>query len=276
MTETSLAASVISPERRVSVIIPCYNEARRLDLEEFSAWISYSRDTHLLFVDDGSSDNTLQVLKELRARYRDRISILSCRPNRGKAEAVRAGVLHALDDFKPAIVGYWDADLATPLDAIDRFLEVLAARFETEMVFGSRVKLLGRYVERRPVRHYLGRVFATAVSTVLRVAIYDTQCGAKLFRVTRHTRDIFAEPFLSKWVFDVEIIARYLNLYGGDTKRLEQKIYEYPLETWVDIAGSKVRPTDFFIAFRDVVRIRQHYLSSIKAGKPKAGSQTPE
>ncbi|MBV8807798.1 MAG: glycosyltransferase [Acidobacteriaceae bacterium] len=264
MIENPSASSIISPERRVCVIIPCYNEGSRLDVEQFSTWISCSRDTHLLFIDDGSTDNTLLVLKELRARYRDRITILSCRPNRGKAEAVRAGVLHAIDDFKPAVVGYWDADLATPLDSIDRFLEVLAARFETEMVFGSRIKLLGRYVERRPIRHYLGRVFATVVSTLLHLAIYDTQCGAKLFRVNRYTREVFGEPFLSKWVFDVEIIARYLNIYGGDPQRLEEKIYEYPLETWVDIAGSKVRPTDFFLAFWDVVRIRQHYLSPMK------------
>src|SRR5947209_3489261 len=189
MIETSLTASAISPERRVCVIIPCYNEAHRLDIERISSWVSCSRDTHLLFVNDGSTDNTLEVLKQLRARYRDRISVLSCQPNRGKAEAVRAGVLHAIDDFKPAVVGYWDADLATPLDAIDRFLEVLASRYETEMVFGSRVKLLGRYVERRPIRHYLGRIFATAVSNVLHLAIYDTQCGAKLFRVNRYTRE---------------------------------------------------------------------------------------
>lgn len=261
MIDNSSPAPAISPERRVCVIVPCYNETRRLDTERFCRWVAGSRDTHILFVDDGSRDNTLQVLEHLRDRYPDRITVLPCRPNRGKAEAVRAGILHALDRFQAAIVGYWDADLATPLDAIERFLEVLASRPDIEMIFGSRVMLLGRHVERRPIRHYLGRVFATAVSSVLHLAIYDTQCGAKLFRVDSRTREIFAEPFLSKWVFDVEIIARYLNLYGGDTKRLERVIYEYPLEIWVDIAGSKVRPADFFTAFWDVVRIRRRYLT---------------
>jgi hypothetical protein len=78
--------------------------------------------------------------------------------------------------------------------------------------------------------------------------------------VTSKTRQVFAEPFLSKWVFDVEIIARYLNLYRNDPKHLEQIIYEYPLETWVDIPGSKVRPKDFLKALQDLFRIKRKYL----------------
>ncbi len=139
-------------------------------------------------------------------------------------------------------MGYWDADLATPLESISRFLGVLNGSPHIEMVFGSRVKLLGRHVERRAIRHYLGRVFATVVSQILHLPIYDTQCGAKLFRMMPTTRQIFADPFLSRWVFDVEIIARYLKLYGNSPKHLEQIIYEYPLETWTDIPDPKSVP----------------------------------
>ena len=250
----------VCPAQRICIVVPCYNEARRLDTNRFRQFLAADRDTHILFVDDGSRDNTLAVLAQLRAGNEDRISILACERNAGKAEAVRRGILHSLDTLRPGIAGFWDADLATPLDAVAKLRCILDTRPEIEMVFGARVKLLGRDVERHAVRHYLGRIFATTVSTMLRMPIYDTQCGAKLFRVRPETRQIFAEPFLSRWVFDVEIIARYLKLYRQENRRLDAAIYEYPLEAWVDVAGSKVHPADFFVAFWDILRIRNKYL----------------
>jgi len=258
---SSESGAKVGVAQTICLVVPCYNEARRLNADRFVEFLTSDSATRILFVDDGSADDTLAVLEQLRRRCEGRISILPCQPNVGKAETVRRGILYALDTFQPPLVGFWDADLATSLQAVQSFSDVLASRPDIEMVFGARVKLLGRQVERRAVRHYLGRIFATAVSTMLRMPIYDTQCGAKLFRVQPETRQIFAAPFLSRWVFDVEIIARYLNFYGRDTKRLASAIYEYPLEAWVDVAGSKVHALDFFVAFRDIVRIRHKYLS---------------
>jgi dolichyl-phosphate beta-glucosyltransferase len=243
----------------VSLIVPCHNEARRLNTASFRDFLAADTSTRILLVDDGSQDGTYAVLEQICQGYECRSAILRCEQNRGKAEAVRHGINYALETWSAALVGYWDADLATPLDAVSRFRELLEQRSELEMVFGSRVKLLGRHVERRAVRHYLGRVFATAVSLMLQMPIYDSQCGAKLFRVTPALRHVFAKPFLSRWVFDVEILARYLQLAGGDTKRLVKCIYEYPLETWVDVAGSKVRASDFIVALLDLARIRRRY-----------------
>lgn len=242
------------------MIVPCYNEANRLDVASFRSFLAEGTGVHILFVDDGSRDRTIEVLENVGAGYEDAASILSCPKNGGKAEAVRLGVLHALDRFRPAFVGYWDADLATPLDALLRFSETFVQNPAIEMVFGARVQLLGRHIERRALRHYAGRVFASTVSVLLRMKIYDTQCGAKLFRVTPETRQIFADPFLSKWVFDVEILARYQALLGHTPEQLQQVIYEYPLEKWTDVAGSKVRAADFAIALRDVFRIYRKYL----------------
>ena len=244
----------------VCLVVPCYNEARRLDLPNFQKFFAAHERVRVVFVDDGSRDNTLTVLQQLCAGFEDRTLALPLERNRGKAEAVRTGVQHSLAHFQPGIVGYWDADLATPLTALDDFLAVFDRAPEVLMVFGARVKLLGRHVERRAMRHYLGRVFATVVSTMLRLAIYDTQCGAKLFRVDDAAREAFAEPFISKWVFDVEILARYLKYFGHDTSKLARAVYEYPLREWVDIAGSKVRAGDFVKAFLDVVRIKRKYL----------------
>jgi dolichyl-phosphate beta-glucosyltransferase len=249
------------PGRRSCIVVPCYNEARRLQSAAFREFAERSDDTLLIFVDDGSTDETAATVEAMRSGLEHAIHLLTLGPNRGKAEAVRQGILFALDQFGPSVVGFWDADLATPLEAIRQLQNVLVERKDIEMVFGARVKLLGRHVQRRAIRHYLGRVFATAVSAVLEMPIYDTQCGAKLFRVRNETRSIFESPFLSKWVFDVEILARYKLLYEGEQKRLVDAIYEYPLETWVDVAGSKVRAGDFFVALLDIVRIRGKYLT---------------
>ena len=243
----------------LTLVVPCYNEANRLDLPSFRDFLNSHGRVKILFVDDGSRDDTRGVLEQLREEMPDHVAVLGDGHNRGKAEAVRLGVAAALKS-NPPFVGFWDADLATPLSAVCDFLDIFEEHPEVLMVFGARVKLLGRHVERRAIRHYLGRVFATVASSVLRLDIYDTQCGAKLFRVDDSLRTVFADHFLSKWVFDVEILARYSKLFDYDHHRLERAIYEYPLQQWVDIAGSKIQAKDFLTAFLDIVRIKRKYL----------------
>lgn len=244
------------------IVVPCYNEEKRINVSEYRKYLERQDSVHLLFVDDGSTDGTATTLRDLCSHFEGRSSVLVCDQNGGKAEAVRQGFLNALTRVpQPSIIGFWDADLATPLGSIDKLIAVMGKTSAIDMVFGSRVKLLGRCVERNPSRHYLGRIFATVVSLILKLPIYDTQCGAKLFRVSSGIQAVCSEPFLSKWVFDVEIIARYMRLYRGQTKLLEKAIYEYPLEEWRDVAGSKVRAGDFLTAFTDVLRIRLKYLA---------------
>jgi glycosyltransferase involved in cell wall biosynthesis len=218
-------------------------------------------DIGFAFVDDGSTDNTIARIESIRAPNEDRVSLVRSPANQGKAEAVRLGINSALQQ-DPDFVGFWDADLATPLDAIPQFMAVFAERPDLDMVFGSRVKLLGRQVNRRAARHYLGRVFATVVSVMLRLPIYDTQCGAKIFRVGPRTRGLTAERFRTKWVFDVEMLARYIREVGSP-ESAAQHIYEFPLPRWEDVAGSKVKPTDFFTALKDVILIYWKYMRNI-------------
>jgi dolichyl-phosphate beta-glucosyltransferase len=242
------------------IVVPCYNEALRLPVAHFLEFLGESQ-VQLVFVDDGSHDNTIQRLEELRCGNEERVTLLQSPRNQGKAAAVRQGVNFALEQGA-GYVGFWDADLATPLNAIPQFMSVFAARPDLDMVFGSRVKLLGRHVERRASRHYLGRVFATVVSVMLRLPIYDTQCGAKIFRVRPETRDLWVEPFNTRWIFDVELLARYI-LKVGSPDSAGQRIYEFPLDTWQDIGGSKVKALDFLIAFWDVVGIYWKYMRTI-------------
>jgi dolichyl-phosphate beta-glucosyltransferase len=125
------------------------------------------------------------------------------------------------------------------------------------MVFAARVRLLGREISRRPSRHYFGRVGATLISSSLGLAVYDTQCGAKLFRVTDVYPQLWSEPFLSRWIFDVEIVARFLRARGREAAA--QAIYELPIRVWHDVQGSKVRSTDFLRALTDLWKIHRAY-----------------
>ena len=241
-----------------TLVVPCYNEGARLDTAEFRRFAGASPGTSFCFVDDGSRDDTLVVLERMCGECPGLGRVLSLPGNRGKAEAVRQGLLAALAGGAP-YVGFWDADLATPLDELPRFRAVFAERPDTEIVLGSRVRLLGRQIERRGLRHYLGRVFATGASLTLGLPVYDTQCGAKLFRATAALRAVLAEPFLTRWVFDVEILARYLD-GPGDRVQAARRIYELPLLRWTDVPGSKVRPWDFVRSGLELVRIRNVYV----------------
>lgn len=241
---------------RLVLVVPCYNEAARLPVAAFSQYVS-SGMGDIIFVDDGSTDGTGEVLARIVSAHPERASVLRNPRNAGKGEAVRRGIVDALRR-QPDVVGFWDADLSTPLDAVADLMGVLAAHPGCQMVFGARVQLLGREIVRHAWRHYLGRVFATAASAVLRLPIYDTQCGAKLFRVTPTTTAIFAEPFGSRWIFDVEIIARFIQAVGS-VKAAGAQIIEFPLRAWRDVAGSKIRPRHFLVTLGDLARIYFRY-----------------
>jgi glycosyltransferase involved in cell wall biosynthesis len=237
----------------VHIVVPCYNEAARFDETAFSRALAESGTTSFVLVNDGSSDDTLSALRSVAAEHPARIHLIDQPKNEGKAEAVRQGMLAAFDRGAK-MAGYWDADLATPLDAVPDFVSALESAPEVDIVLGARVAILGHEIERSAVRHYAGRVFATLASMVLGLSVYDTQCGAKLFRCNDATRDLFAEPFGSRWVFDVELLARYLQNGGAPSG-----IRELPLRQWTDIPGSKVKPADFVHGVAELARIRRRY-----------------
>ena len=247
----------------VVIVIPCYNEAHRLNVHKFKEYCATSHSHRFVFVNDGSNDATLKVLEALHQEDPHHFAFIDLPTNVGKAEAVRQGLLSAFAS-NPDFAGYWDADLATPLEAIRSFCELLESRAELEMVFGARVRLLGRSIHRNPWRHYLGRAFATAASLTLGLPIYDTQCGAKLFRASPLVRSLFQQPFTTRWLFDVEIIARLIQICQRDNLQPPSAlVYEFPLDAWHDVAGSKVKPHDFFKSFFDLSRIYLKYLKNL-------------
>jgi len=225
--------------RRTVVVVPCFNEAKRLDTEAFLLGLREQPALEFLFVDDGSSDGTGRVVAEIVARCPERVHFERLATNSGKAEAVRLGLQRAFA-LGPECVGYLDADLATPVAE----LAPMADAFEDSavlMVLASRVALLGRDVRRSAWRHYGGRGFATAASLILGLKVYDTQCGAKLFRNCDPVRRLFERPFISSWAFDVEILARLLRLeQAGQVLPVTRSVVEVPVRRWSDVAGSKI------------------------------------
>lgn len=234
------------------LVIPCFNEEARLQPDAFAALLEDPR-VELLFVNDGSTDGTEAALQRIAGAHRERIRVLSLEENLGKAEAVRRGMREALLS-KPYGIGYLDADLATPPSEILRLLRVLYDR-DVAVVLGSRIALLGRHIERSAARHYLGRLFATLASAALSLPVYDTQCGAKVFRATESLRAALAEPFISRWAFDVELIGRLVR-GGPSAPALDiTAFHEEPLLEWHDVAGSKLRATHMARSLYDLGQI---------------------
>ncbi len=217
----------------VRVVVPCFDEAERLDLDAFRS-LAEGVD-ELIFVDDGSTDDSASRLRAFADTDPERVDVIGLPSNVGKAEAVRIGLLAAIDRGS-SIVGYLDADLATPVDEMLRLIDIARERPSLTAVLGSRVALLGHTVRRRPVRHYLGRLYATAASLALGIAVYDTQCGAKVFRVGTPLQFALADPFPDRWAFDVELLGRLL----ADPNQTADPVLEVPLRTWHDVSGSAV------------------------------------
>jgi dolichyl-phosphate beta-glucosyltransferase len=243
---------------RCAIVVPCYNESARLDTAAFLAYAASHPEIQFVFVNDGSKDDTIGLLRRMQEKNPS-IEVLDKSPNGGKAEAVRDGMRHGLRMEGIKIVGFWDADLATPLESIADLHHVMETSPGIDIVIGARVKLLGRQIERKAVRHYLGRIFATFASMTLELPIYDTQCGAKLFRVTPTLDSVLEKPFLSRWIFDVELIARLVQVQPRSGKLVRDCLYEFPLSHWRDVPGSKLKSGDFIKAIRELWEIRREY-----------------
>ena len=233
-TVTAFAGTHIDATR-TAVVVPCYNEAKRLDVAAFAKYLEHSQNTTLLFVNDGSTDATLDRLFMLRDIAPDQVIVVDLSRNSGKAEAVRQGLIAAIDTGA-AFVGYWDADLATPLDALDDFSRVMTKFGETQVVYGARRTLLGHRIERTIGRRIVSRICATLARQAVRLPIGDTQCGAKMMRNTPLLRNAVSAPFTAGWLFDVELFTR-LSRQMTDRRFA---FYEQPLAEWTEIAGSKV------------------------------------
>lgn len=242
--------------QKIVIVVPCYNEANRLDAQSFMDSLQQNSQLHWLFVDDGSKDRTATIIQSMCQQYPDRIFIHQLEKNSGKGEAVRQGLNKAID-MQADITGYFDADLATPMSELFRLLAVFEKQ-QRKVLLGARVFLLGRNIDRKRWRYWLGRCFALVASQMLRLKVYDTQCGMKLIANFPNFQMCIDKPFDSSWLFDVELIQRMLKV--GHLQVAD--FFEEPLLQWTDVGGSKVKAKAFVVALFDLVKIKMRSFSN--------------
>ncbi len=231
------------------VVLPCFNEAERLRPSELLRLARHPA-IRLICVDDGSTDATGAVLEAIRAKAPDSVSVLHRGENGGRGAAVRDGMRKALAEGAQ-MIGFLDADLAAPVEEMMRLHAVLVTS-EARAVMGARVRRLGANIARTSARRLLGRTFASLASLVIDVPLYDTQCGAKLFRAGSELEAALAQPFVARWTFDVELIARLYHGGPGAPALGPGAFIEVPLERWHDVAGSKLTGRDALRALVDL------------------------
>lgn len=227
--------------QKTAIIIPCYNEANRLDRQAFIDFIQDHPDYLLCFVNDGSSDDTISVLYEIKDAQDDQIHVLDMPRNSGKAAAVRAGALYLSESTEASYIGFIDADLSTDFEDFKAITEKLYSDEKLDVVYGSRNKCEGSNIDRDFFRSILSNIVKAFIYLILRLPIEDTQCGAKVFRKSI-IGTAFGMPFQTKWLFDVEIFIRLKRYYSPD--HVMNHIYEQPLVRWVHVDDSRLGAKD--------------------------------
>ncbi|MCK8479342.1 response regulator [Psychroserpens algicola] len=257
LSEANTNSNVMIQQRCVGVVIPCYNEEERLLSKEFIDYIDKNTGYHLCFVNDGSKDNTLNVLKELQEGREDFITVYDCEKNGGKAEAVRLGMLHMAKKEDLDYIGFLDADLSTDLSDFDDLVKTIE-QSDFKIVSGSRISRMGANITKESARKIISLTINFIIRKILSMDFKDTQCGAKIFH-----KDVIAvafdKKFVTQWIFDVEIFKR-ITLHFGLTKA-KSMLCEQPLKRWIHADGSKLSMKDSFKIIGQLAQIAWVYRS---------------
>lgn len=217
--------------QKIAIIIPCYNEEKRLNSSNIDYLISNSNIT-FFFANDGSIDKTVEVINKIVSNYQERCFLIDFKENSGKANTIYKAINQINREEKYDFIGYFDADFSTPSSELIRLINELKSS-EKKFIIGSRILLLNSGIKRKYYRHIIGRIILTVINIKHQLGIYDTQCGAKIFSKDI-INEVFTKPFKTKWLFDVEIFIRLKE------KKLLQYGKEFPIYKWKDVEGSKL------------------------------------
>lgn len=233
--------------QKIAIIIPCYNEEKRLSktaLEELYATTT----AHIYLCNDGSTDGTAALIDGF-ANQMERCFVMQYTQNQGKANTIYKSANTLLEKNVYTHIGYFDADFSTPVSEMIRMLDHLEKNPD-RFLMGSRVKLLNYDIVRKTHRHIIGRLIITLVNIRLKLGIYDTQCGAKLFPALI-AKEAFSQPFKTSWLFDIEIFIRLKK------KGLLARGEEFPLRHWRDVDGSKLGWKTSFKILRELLILQK-------------------
>ncbi|TSE10179.1 MULTISPECIES: response regulator [Aquimarina] len=245
----------------VGVVIPCYNEEKRILSKEFIDFTHSNLGYHLCFVNDGSTDNTLEVLKKLSEGREDNISVYNCVKNGGKGEAVRQGVLHLAKDSQLDYIGYLDADLSTDFKDFDDLVKTIESS-KFKIVSGSRMSRMGANITKESARKIISKTINLIIRNILSMSFNDTQCGAKIMD-KEIANEMFREKFITKWLFDVEIFMKMRKFYGRE--KAISYICEQPLKRWIHADGSKLSMKDSVKIVGQLAQIAYYYNFKVKS-----------
>lgn len=241
-------------EKCIGVVIPCYNEEDRLLSDEFTEFVFANLGYHLCFVNDGSTDNTLEVLNKLSKGREDHISVYNCKKNGGKAEAVRLGMLHLAKNIELDYIGFLDADLSTDFKDFDDLVKTIETT-DYKIVSGSRISRMGANINKQSARQLISLTINYVIQKILGMKFKDTQCGAKI--IDKEVIPLlFEKKFITRWLFDVEMFLRLKKKYGEEAK---QMICEQPLKRWIHADGSKLSMRDSLKIVFQLTKIATHY-----------------
>jgi glycosyltransferase involved in cell wall biosynthesis len=246
--------------KKVCIVVPCYNEAKRIDINYFRK-LSKIPNTEWIFVDDGSTDSTLKVLHKLGDR--NNISSIRLKSNVGKSKAIAQGILQIFNNINDiGWIGFLDADGAFTISDIQNFVQMTQSLKYYDAIYSSRVKMAGRNIHRNNKRHITARIITTFFGMNWTDIPYDTQSGFKLYRYTPRLKLLFIENFRTKWFFDIELHLRYMNL-----KASTFSVWEEPVTTWIDIPGSKINFREGFRIFTEICYITNLLYSQRKTSR---------
>lgn len=239
-------------EIKFGIVVPCFNEENRIPMKSFGDYCDQNSNFYFLFSDDGSTDHTKHLLNQAISQRPRQFLMIHSPVNKGKATAVRNGILHLKNKVPCDYYGFLDADLAIPLSQLNTMQNTITENPGCDLLVSKRNYSI--IPASSSVRSTLSRVYNRFINMVLPFRFYfkDVQCGCKMIKAP-YVEYIFASEFLSKWLFDAEIIFRLHKL--KPFAEIEEVEFEFVHAN----KDSKVRKRDYVKSLLDLFRLLIKY-----------------